>query len=83
VCRTRGCGFRRRAGRVSRAGGANLARFLRGRRLAVGTVFEVRVTAPNHIGKVTRFRVRAGRLPSTRSLCLPPGQSTAVRCASA
>jgi hypothetical protein len=41
------------------------------------------VTAPEHIGKVTRFRVRAGKLPTTRSLCLPPGKSTPVRCDSA
>jgi hypothetical protein len=83
VCESRGCGFRRRAARVSRAGGANLMRLLAGRRLPAGLVFEVRVTAPEHIGKVTRFRVRAGKLPRTRSLCLRPGDSTAVRCDSA
>jgi hypothetical protein len=79
-----GCGFSRRRARVSAAGAANVAKLLKGRRLQKGVVLDVRVTAPEHIGKVTRFVMRGrGRLPRKRSLCLPPGKSTPVRCPSA
>lgn len=83
-CKGRGCGFSRRRARVSAAGVASLAGLLKGRRLPAGVVLDVRVTAPEHIGKVTRFLFRArGRLPLKRSLCLPPGARNPTRCSSA
>ena len=35
------------------------------------------MTAPNRIGKVFRFRIRAFKPPSTKTLCLPPERQEA------
>ena len=83
-CKGRGCGFARKRARLTASGGANLVGMLKGRRLRPGVVLDVRVTAPEHIGKVTRFVIRGrGRLPLKRSLCLPPGAKNPTRCGSA
>lgn len=42
-------------------------------RMRAGVLIEVAVTAPDKIGKYTRFRLRRGRSPSRIDLCLPPG----------
>ena len=58
-----------------------LTRSFKGRRMPLGTVFEVRVTGPNVIGRVRIERVR--RLKTTRRLlCLRPGASRPTRCPS-
>ena len=44
------------------------------------TTIEVRITAPNMIGKVVRYRIRRGKEPLVRRLCLPPGASKPGRC---
>jgi Ca2+-binding RTX toxin-like protein len=49
------------------------------RKMPLGTVFQVRVTAPNVIGRVRIERVR--KLKTTRRLlCLRPGASRPTRC---
>jgi hypothetical protein len=78
-CSGGGCGFASRVARV-RDGAASLKPLLAGRRLRAGAVVEVRITAPGHIGKVTRFRMRRARVPVKTSLCLPPGTSTLRAC---
>ena len=78
-CKGRPCAFRRRVARPNRAGTANLRRLVK-RRLRVGAVLEVRLTAPGAIGRVIRFRMRDGRLPKRTSLCLPPGAAKPGRC---
>jgi Glycine rich protein len=77
-CRGRGCPRRQ----AKRARGINRAvRFRRFERsLRIGTVLEVRVSRARVIGKFTRFRIRRGRSPSRRDMCLRPGASRGSPC---
>jgi hypothetical protein len=78
-CINRRCRFRARTVRATPAGGANLGRFFK-RPVRYGTVLEVRITAPNMIGKVVRYKMRRGVIPSGRTLCLPPGAAKPGKC---
>ena len=40
----------------------------------------MRVTAPNRIGKVFRFKIRSFKAPSRKTLCLPPGAKKPRAC---
>jgi hypothetical protein len=74
-CKGRRCPFRRK--RVSRIRSNRIDVFKalskRQRRFRPGQVLQLRITAPGHIGKVVRFRLRRGRIPNGQTLCLPPG----------
>jgi hypothetical protein len=75
-CRGKGCPRpqRRRRARTS-------ARFRRfERRLVAGALLEVFVTERGRIGKYTSFKVRRGRAPLRRDLCLFPGSKRPRRC---
>ena len=77
-CRTRGC---TRRSRSSGRGMRRAVRFRRfERRLRAGTVIEVLVGRADAIGKFTRFRIRRGRAPARRDLCLIPGQTRGSEC---
>jgi PKD repeat protein len=82
-CRKGSCASRRADVRVQAARAAVRVRALEQRRLAVGTVVEVFVTAPNRIGKYTRFTVRRDASPARTDLCLQPGHTTPTRCPTA
>jgi hypothetical protein len=71
-CKGGGCAFRSKHASVKR-GVADLRPLFKTRLLRPGAVIEIRVTAPNRIGKVTRYTIRKGRLPATLQLCLSPG----------
>jgi len=43
-------------------------------------VIELLVTSPGKIGKFTRFRIRRGKAPLRRDMCVAPGSSKPVRC---
>jgi hypothetical protein len=58
----------------------NVRRPVRRSRLRTGARLEVRVLDADSIGKVVRFTMRTGKLPASRSLCLPPGQRSPGRC---
>lgn len=45
------------------------------KRLRASQTLEVRVTAPGHLGKVVRYRIRNGEQPKVSRLCLPAGAS--------
>lgn len=77
-CRGRGCPRVRFRGRLSRRGALRLRRFQR--TFPPRTVIEIRVTRRGTIGKFTRLRVRARRVPSRRDACLSPGSSKPRRC---
>ena len=92
-CRGRGCPIKRRTLRFATgATAARLVRFFNRRvkkrgsrtarmkraKLRVGTTVEVRITAPNAIGKVVRFRTRSRRLPAVTSLCHATGGPAAA-----
>jgi hypothetical protein len=53
---------------------------LAGARLRPGAVVEVRVTAPETIGRVARWRIRAGKAPKKAELCLAPGAAKPADC---
>lgn len=75
------CPYRSRSQTVRRATRRlNLVRPYRRKRLPVGTVIEVQITAPNFIGKVARFTVRKSAIPKRTNLCLPPGARKPSRC---
>ena len=78
-CRGGGCPFKTKALRV-RNRKASATKLLKGRRLSVGAVLEVRITAPGTMGKVVRYRIRRRALPQRRELCLPPGKTRPRRC---
>jgi hypothetical protein len=79
-CLGRRCGLERRTATVRPDGSANLLRLVRSRLMAVGTTLEVRIVAPHSIGKVVRYKIKRGRIPNGRRLCLPPGASKPERC---
>jgi hypothetical protein len=74
-CTGKGCPFHSKRAKV-KGSTANATPLFRNRLLKPGAVVEVRVTAPNRIGKVLRYTIRKGKLPRTRQLCLAPGAST-------
>ena len=78
-CLGKRCKVRRRSVAVTSKGTAKLTRHVR-RRLRPGNVLEVRITAPNMIGKVVRYPVRRRAIPRGRTLCLPPGATKPARC---
>ncbi len=77
-CYRRGC--RRRSLREGRG----INRAVRFRRfelnLRAGTVIEVRINRSGGIGKFTRFRIRRGRRPARRDMCLLPGETRGTVC---
>jgi Putative metal-binding motif len=75
-CLGKRCPFKRKSV-ATRRGKIDFLRALarRERRFRAGQTIEVRVTAPGFVGKVLRYKLRKGRLPTARVLCLPPGGS--------
>ena len=65
------CSFRKKVGKA-RNGKVNLRKLVRGR-LRTGATLEVRLTAPETIGRVFRFKMRKLARPKRTDLCLPPG----------
>jgi hypothetical protein len=81
-CSGRGCPVRHRTAAKARGGRVNvLASVQRVRhRFRAGQTLEVRVTSPDRIGKVVRYRLVRGKSPVGRTLCLPPGERTPHSC---
>lgn len=78
-CRGRGCPFRTKTKRPRRRR-AVLQPLFGDRHLRAGAVVEVRITAPEMIGKVVRYTMRPARPPRSRVLCVAPGESAPARC---
>ena len=55
-----------------------LVKLFKKRRLSPGTVFVVRVTAPDVLGKVARHTVRKGKAPLRKITCVTPGGRAAA-----
>jgi hypothetical protein len=79
-CLVHRCRLRAQSATADARGFASLTGLFRRRTLRRGTVLEVRITAPDLIGKVVRYRVRRGHIPKGRVLCLPPQASGPQRC---
>jgi Putative metal-binding motif len=78
-CLGKRCRLKRRTATVRANGAVNLRPLVR-RRLRPRTTLEIRIVAPNSIGKVVRYRIRRGRIPPGQTLCLPPGARRPTRC---
>jgi hypothetical protein len=78
----RACPFSRRTLGADR-GRANALATLgrRQRRIPVGAMIEVRVTAPAMIGKVVRFPIVKAKFPRGQTSCLDPGAPKPRACA--
>jgi hypothetical protein len=79
-CRGRGCPARKRSIKVSTSGRADVHRTLRRSHLRPGASLELRITRNDMIGKVLRFKIRRGKAPTWRKLCLTPGATSPGRC---
>ena len=45
-----------------------------------GQTLELRITAPDKLGKVIRYPLKRGDTPVSRTLCLAPGATQPTRC---
>jgi hypothetical protein len=79
-CKGKGCPFTSKAAVFSGAGSYLSEGLFKKKKLKVGTVITVTVTAPQYIGKVAQFTVRKNKQPSRVTLCLPPGASAPSPC---
>ncbi|WP_445149597.1 PKD domain-containing protein [Baekduia sp. Peel2402] len=79
-CRKGSCAAKRADVRVKAARAPIRVRSLEQRRLAVGTIVEVFVTAPGRIGKYTSFTVRRDASPARTDSCLQPAHTTPTPC---
>jgi hypothetical protein len=59
---------------------ASIRRPVRRTRFRPGSRLEVRILAPESIGKVVRLSIRRNKAPKPRVLCLPPGSRSPSRC---
>ncbi|MET0816305.1 MAG: MopE-related protein, partial [Solirubrobacteraceae bacterium] len=81
-CKGGGCPKPRKVRKeVGKRKDVKLHPLLAGRRLKPGAVVQVRVTRDDAIGAVAKFRIRSGKLPARRTLCLAPGTSKPKKCA--
>jgi hypothetical protein len=80
-CSGRGCPLHRRTVKPGR-GRANVLSAIRRyrHRFRAGQRLEVRVSSPDRIGKVVRYRLVSRRTPAGDTLCLPPGTRTPHSC---
>jgi hypothetical protein len=81
TCAGGGCPFGSRSFAVKSSKPLDLTGSVGSARLQPGTVLSVRVTAVSAVGSVTKFKIRKDKLPSSTSLCLPPGAKRPNACA--
>jgi hypothetical protein len=76
------CPLTRRSFRRPGGGRLNVLTKLRRyrNRFRTGQTLELRVTAPDRIGKVVRFRLVRNRSAITTTCCLTPGERSPRRC---
>jgi hypothetical protein len=82
-CTGRRCPVTHKRGAKPRRGKVNLLNAIKERRRSrfrAGQIVQVRVTAKERIGKVVRYRLRKGRTPDRRVLCLRPGTRSPRAC---
>jgi large repetitive protein len=84
TCHNRGCPVKSQqkvaAAAATGVAGYTFRKFERA--LRAGVVLEIRVSAPNSIGKYTRLTIRKGRLPQRLDQCLTPGGAKTMACPS-
>jgi hypothetical protein len=77
------CPFKRRATTAARGGRVNVLTMIKRyrHRFRAGQTLELRVTAPDRIGKVIRYKLLRAKSPVSTTLCLSPGAASPQRCA--
>ena len=80
-CNGKKCKFKRKNVR-KKGSSSNFLKALKKkqRKFRAGQTLEVRVTAPNMIGKVVRYKLKRGKVPKGKTLCLPVGSNRPQRC---
>lgn len=82
-CKGGGCPFKVRTRMVrAKAPSYSLMSLVGRAKLRPRTVLEVRVTKPNTLGTLVRFRIRAAAAPTVTLSCQAPGASRPSRCTS-
>ena len=76
----RGCPFASKRFAVPKSRRLDLTKRLKRYQLPRTTVHEFRILAPGAIGKVVRYTVKGGKVPTATTLCLPPGAPRPARC---
>jgi hypothetical protein len=82
-CKGKKCPFKKRSSKKRRSGRITLFKEVKAkkaatqkkRRFRAKQTLQVRITARDHIGKVVRYKLKKGRIPSGKTLCLPIGSS--------
>lgn len=80
-CSGKKCPFKRRSSKKRRSGRITLFKEIKASKVAGKRArafrakqrLEVRITAPGYIGKVVRYKLKKGKIPSGKTLCLPVG----------
>jgi hypothetical protein len=80
TCAGRRCPFKSKSTAVNSKGNAHLMKFFKRDRLRPKITIDVRVTYPNTIGYVGRFRIRRVAIPNMQRLCIPPGVAEPQPC---
>jgi len=65
LCAGKGCPF------GHRRTGLELTRLFAGAKLRPGTTITVEISSPGLVGRVFEYRIRAGKIPRLRTLCVP------------
>ena len=81
-CVGKRCPVKRKQAATPRGPSVDVLGALGGRRwhFRAGQTLEIRITAPERIGKVVRFQLQAGRIPRGKALCLRPAASRPAPC---
>jgi hypothetical protein len=82
-CAGKRCPVRNKRGSKPRRGIVNLLHAIKKKqrsRFRAGQTLEVRIIAGERIGKVFRYRLRKGKTPDRRVLCLRPGTRSPRPC---
>ena len=81
-CSGRRCAFKRRTLQAPSGGRVNVLRSIQRyrSRFRGGQTLELRITAPDKLGKVIRYPLKRGDTPVSQTLCLAPGATKPTRC---
>jgi hypothetical protein len=78
LCSGRRCPFKQRVKTTDANGEVSLTKLFK-RRLRSGITLDVMISMPNTIAKVSRYVVKRGQIPSSRSMCVPLNTTTPQR----
>ena len=81
-CSGRACPIKRKTTLAPLCGRVNVLRSITRHRarFRAGQTLELRISAPDKVGKVIRYPLKRGDTPVSRTLCLAPGAKSPKRC---